>query len=101
MLAQGNIDPFRGREGLRIAREAGEQGAIASLERLRADTLVILGDPGADEALDSAMSVASDDWLRIERGYGRDAVAARYAETLVGKADPAQGTILSMWNARE
>lgn len=37
-------------------------------------------------------------WLRVERGYGRDAVERVYRETLGGRASPAAGHVLSLWD---
>lgn len=36
-------------------------------------------------------------WLKVERGYGRDAVERVYRATLEGNASPAEGHILSLW----
>jgi len=36
-------------------------------------------------------------WLRVERGYGRDAVERIYQATLEGSARPDQGNVLSLW----
>jgi hypothetical protein len=36
-------------------------------------------------------------WLRVERGYGRDAVERIYQSTLEGSARPEQGNVLSLW----
>ena len=38
-----------------------------------------------------------DDWLKVERSYGSDGVAAVYQSVLQGSADPASGQIISMW----
>jgi hypothetical protein len=38
-------------------------------------------------------------WMRVERGYGRDAVEKVYQATLQGSARPDQGNILSLWDA--
>lgn len=40
--------------------------------------------------------VFCDDWLRVERSSGAEAVAAVYQKVLAGKADPASGQIISM-----
>jgi hypothetical protein len=40
---------------------------------------------------------STDDWLKIERGYGRTAVEAVYLETLDAQTPPSQGQILSLW----
>ncbi len=37
-------------------------------------------------------------WLRVERGYGRDAVERIYQATLQGSARPDQGNVLSLWD---
>lgn len=37
-------------------------------------------------------------WLRVERGYGRDAVERVYQATLQGSARPDQGNVLSLWD---
>ena len=39
-----------------------------------------------------------DSWLRVERGYGPDAVEGIYQQVLAGKTDPASGQIISMWS---
>jgi hypothetical protein len=36
--------------------------------------------------------------LKVERGYGRDAVLAIYRDTLEGSAVADQGNILSLWD---
>lgn len=41
----------------------------------------------------------SGKWLKIERGYGRDAMAQKYQATLDGSASPEQGNILSLWES--
>ena len=38
-----------------------------------------------------------DSWLRVERSYGPDELAAVYQAVLTGKTDPACGQIFSMW----
>ena len=38
-----------------------------------------------------------DSWLRVERSYGVDSSAAVYQQVLAGKADPASGQIISLW----
>jgi uncharacterized protein DUF2855 len=43
----------------------------------------------------------SDGWVRIEHGYGPDAVEQAYLELLGGRTDPATGHILSMWPERD
>jgi hypothetical protein len=40
---------------------------------------------------------ATPKWLRVERGYGRDAVERIYQATLEGSARPDQGNVLSLW----
>jgi len=39
-----------------------------------------------------------DNWLRIERSYGPDAVARVYQRVLAGSTDPASGQIISLWD---
>ena len=39
----------------------------------------------------------SSAWLRVERGYGPDAVAAVYRDTLEGRVSPDRGQVLSLW----
>ena len=39
----------------------------------------------------------ADDWLRVERSFGPQAVARIYQAVLAGKTDPASGQIISMW----
>ncbi len=58
---------------------------------------------GADKLMQS-MGIAyvgfrnfSDDWLRIERNYGADAVTRIYQTVLAGRSDPASGQIMSIW----
>ncbi len=36
-------------------------------------------------------------WLEIRRGFGPDAVESAYRQVLAGKANPAHGLVLSMW----
>ncbi len=40
---------------------------------------------------------SSGRWLRVERGYGREAVRRVYQATLEGSASPDQGNVLSLW----
>jgi hypothetical protein len=42
----------------------------------------------------------SDGWVRIDHGYGPEAVERAYRELLEGRADPAVGHVLSMWPQR-
>jgi NADPH:quinone reductase-like Zn-dependent oxidoreductase len=59
------------------------------------------GPQGLSERLGAAwtrFAQASDGWLRVVRGYGREAVAQTYAETLAGRASPAEGHVLSLWD---
>jgi len=44
---------------------------------------------------------ASGSWLRVERGYGREAVERVYRATLEGSASPAQGNVLSLWERED
>lgn len=39
----------------------------------------------------------ADNWLKVERNYGPEAVASTYQAVLAGKTDPASGQIISMW----
>ena len=39
----------------------------------------------------------SDEWLHIVENRGDEAVIAAYVAVLSGKADPADGQIVSMW----
>jgi hypothetical protein len=41
-----------------------------------------------------------DGWLRVERSYGAGAVNTVYQQVLAGKADPAIGQIISMWQSK-
>jgi hypothetical protein len=38
-----------------------------------------------------------DGWLKVERNFGNEAVAATYQSVLAGKSNPASGQIISMW----
>jgi hypothetical protein len=38
-----------------------------------------------------------DDWLRVERSHGPEAVGRVYQQVLAGRTDPASGQIISMW----
>ncbi len=38
----------------------------------------------------------SDNWLRVERSYGAEALASIYQAVLAGKTDPASGQVVSM-----
>ena len=58
------------------------------------------GPQGFQERIGSSLRAfidSSSKWLRVERGYGRDAVERVYAATLDGSASPAEGNILSLW----
>ena len=39
--------------------------------------------------------------MRVERGYGREAVEQVYQATLKGSANPADGHILSLWEGED
>ncbi|MDJ0701127.1 MAG: DUF2855 family protein [Woeseiaceae bacterium] len=39
-------------------------------------------------------------WLEIQRGSGPEAVESAYQAVLAGKANPAHGLVLSMWNTK-
>jgi len=60
------------------------------------------GPQGFQERLGGSLRAfleSTEGWLRIERGYGRDAVERVYQATLAGSADPAEGNMLSLWDA--
>jgi len=64
--------------------------------------LVDWGPQGLQERLGSSLQAfveSSAKWLRVERGYGREAVERVYATTLAGDASPAAGNILSLWES--
>jgi hypothetical protein len=42
---------------------------------------------------------ASDAWLHVQRGYGREALESIYAATLDAKTQPCDGHVLSLWDA--
>jgi hypothetical protein len=57
------------------------------------------GPRGLSERIGAAWSSfcdASDAWLRVVRGSGRDALALAYADTLAGRTHPADGHVLSL-----
>ena len=41
----------------------------------------------------------SESWLRVQRGYGRQAVERVYEDTLAGRTEPQHGHVLSLWDA--
>jgi NADPH:quinone reductase-like Zn-dependent oxidoreductase len=41
---------------------------------------------------------STDDWLQIQRGYGRNAVDTVFNQTLDARTSPAEGQIISMWD---
>lgn len=43
----------------------------------------------------------SSQWLRVQRGDGRDCVERVYLDTLAGRTQPADGHVLSLWDAEE
>jgi hypothetical protein len=58
------------------------------------------GPQGFQERLGASWTAfrdASAAWLKVERGYGRDAVERVYKSTLEGSARPQQGNVLSLW----
>jgi len=62
------------------------------------------GAQGFQERLGEAWRAfceSSARWLRVERGYGRDAVERVYRETLEGRTRPEQGNVLSLWDSAE
>lgn len=42
---------------------------------------------------------SSDAWLKVERGYGRDAVETVFQRTLDAKTNPSEGQIISLWDS--
>jgi NADPH:quinone reductase-like Zn-dependent oxidoreductase len=42
-----------------------------------------------------------DSWLNVARSYGADSVEAAYQQVLAGKANPATGQIISLWEGGE
>ena len=44
---------------------------------------------------------STEAWLRVRRGYGKAAVERVYRETLEGRSDPSQGTVLSLWDSEQ
>lgn len=59
------------------------------------------GPAGLQQRLGSAWRAfvdASDAWLRVERGWGRDAVERSYQSVLAGRTHPAEGHVLSLWD---
>jgi hypothetical protein len=67
-----------------IQKRAQEWGPAALQERLGASW--------------EGFCAASDAWLKVKRAYGRDAVERVYEETLDGKAQPADGHVISLWD---
>jgi hypothetical protein len=66
--------------------------------------LVDWGPQGFQERIGSSLRAfveSSPSWLRVERGYGREAVERVYAATLAGSASPAEGNILSLWESED
>jgi hypothetical protein len=43
---------------------------------------------------------ASNSWLKVEYGYGLEAVRAAYLATLAGDLSPSQGRVLSLWDEK-
>ena len=42
---------------------------------------------------------STDSWLRVKRGYGREAVLKVFNETLDAKTSPADGHVISLWDS--
>ena len=42
---------------------------------------------------------ASEGWLSVQRGYGREAVARVYDDTVAGRARPDRGHVVSLWDS--
>ncbi|MGH0035374.1 MAG: DUF2855 family protein [Myxococcota bacterium] len=60
------------------------------------------GPAGFQERLASAWSSFrsfAESWLRVRRGFGAEAVARVYEDTLHGRTSPEDGNVLSMWEA--
>ena len=60
------------------------------------------GPQGFQERIGASLQAfiaSSEGWLRVERGYGRDAVERVYQATLAGSADPSKGNMLSLWES--
>ncbi|MBW2241092.1 MAG: DUF2855 family protein [Deltaproteobacteria bacterium] len=58
------------------------------------------GSAGFQERVGAAWTdfrKAAKGWLQVERGHGREALANVYADTLEGRAAPATGNVLSLW----
>lgn len=47
----------------------------------------------------SGFRTFSASWLEVRRGYGREAVARVYEDTLAGRTEPRHGHVLSLWEA--
>jgi NADPH:quinone reductase-like Zn-dependent oxidoreductase len=62
------------------------------------------GPAGFQERLAAAWSsfrAFTDGWLRVQRGYGREAVERVYLETLEGRTRPEDGHVLSLWDSAQ
>lgn len=60
------------------------------------------GPQGLQERLGNSWKAFQDSsakWLKIERGYGRDAVSTAFQAVLAGKASPDTGYIVSLWDS--
>ena len=44
---------------------------------------------------------STDAWLKVKRGYGREAVGRVFNETLDAKTQPADGHVISLWDSEE
>ncbi len=58
------------------------------------------GPHGFQERLGSSLQAfieSSARWMRVERGYGREAVERVYRAILTGSARPESGHVLSLW----
>ena len=105
---------FSQRIGVTHWDAGGDDGALPGPERefffAPAQIQKRIGDWGREEFQRRVGSVwaefrdASGRWLRVERGYGRNAVERIYQATLEGSASPEQGNVLSLgspaWSSR-
>jgi NADPH:quinone reductase-like Zn-dependent oxidoreductase len=70
-----------------IAKRTRDWGAAGLQERMGASWV--------------AFRDSSHAWLRVKRGYGREAVERVFLDTLDAKTQPADGHVLSLWDSAE
>jgi hypothetical protein len=109
VLTYEQISALDGQESVVVVDMAGSASILSELHHHYADTMKYSCRIGATHELGPAelmMRLGSayvafrqfcDTWLQVEDSFGAEAVTAVYQRVRAGKADPATGQIISLW----